>query len=160
MQARFAFVASAYVTLIPFIVYNLLDRQQTASPVDQVIVRRVSNLWKFFFDRDMKPSEQWINAIEDAILMFSDQQLVTGIGILVSGYTQLHCSLSIYHWQIIVYLAWFSSLTHMTTLTALRHFFREQPTLAYWRLFFMGCTIVLLVIALIPTGYVYSEAQA
>src|SRR5450756_2077760 len=118
MQARFAFVASAYVTLIPFIVYNLLDRQQTASPVDQVIVRRVSNLWKFFFDRDMKPSEQWINAIEDAILMFSDQQLVTGIGILVSGYTQLHCSLSIYHWQIIVYLAWFSSLTHMTTLTA------------------------------------------
>jgi len=63
--------------------------------------------------------------------MFSDPQLVTGIGILVSGYTQITCSLSTYYWQVIVYLAWFSSLTYLTTLTALRAFFCKQLMLAY-----------------------------
>jgi hypothetical protein len=100
-----AFVASAYLTLIMVIIYYLLDRQETSSPVDQVIVQGAATIWKFFFKGDQKPSEQWIDAIEDAILAFSDQQLVTGIGMLVSGYTQLHCSLSLYHWQIVVYLA-------------------------------------------------------
>jgi hypothetical protein len=149
-----AFVASAYLTLIMVIIYYLLDRQKTDSPVDQAVVKGAATIWKFLFNQDQKPSEQWIDAIEDAILTFSDQQLVTGIGMLVSGYTQLHCSLSLYHWQIVVYLAWFSSLTHLTTLTALRNFFRDQRTLAYWRVFFIGCLIVLLATSLIPTGYI------
>jgi hypothetical protein len=99
----------------------------------------------------------WSGAIETAVLMFSDQQLVTGISILVSGYSQLRCGLSTYHWQIVVYLAWFASLTHLTTLTALRQFFRRTPILAYWRVIFMGCTIGLLATALGPTGYVWQD---
>ncbi|KAH8752416.1 hypothetical protein BGZ57DRAFT_965715 [Hyaloscypha finlandica] len=148
-----AFVASAYITVILVIIYYLLGSQKSTSPVDKAIVKGFSNLWTTCFDQDLKPTDQWIDAIKEAILSFSDQQLVTGIGMLVSGYTQLRCSLDLYHWQIVVYLTWFSSLTHMTTLSALRHYFHEQPTLAYWRVFFMGCTIVLLATSLIPTGY-------
>lgn len=91
--------------------------------------------------------------------MFNKQQLVTGIGILVIGYTQIECSLSIYHWEMVAYLAWLSSLTHLTTLTAIRMPFRKQPTLAYWRVIIMGCTIVLLGALLIPTGFVAEDSD-
>ena len=84
--------------------------------------------------------------------MFSDQQLVTGIAILVSGYAQLPCGLSSYHWQMIVYLAWFSSLTHLTTLTVLRQYFRRNPAARLWRAVLMLLMVTLLGIALLPTG--------
>jgi hypothetical protein len=146
------FMASAYLTLVMVIVYYFFDGNKTSSRVDRVIIEGFSNLW--LISKCPKPPQKWSDAIETAVLMFSDQQLVTGIGILVSGYTQLSCSLSTYHWQIVVYLAWFSSLTHLTTLTALREFFRENPTLSYWRVVFMGLTMALLASALIPIGYV------
>lgn len=157
LQVITGFMATAYITLILVIVHYLFDHDQTKNPVDRVIIDSVAKLWKYLIsDRD-KPALKWSEAIEFAVLMFSDQQLITGIGILVSGYTQINCGLSAYHWQIVVYLAWFSSLTHLTTLTALRTFFREQPTLAYWRVFFMGCTVVLLATALGSTGYIYQD---
>jgi hypothetical protein len=147
-------MATAYITLMMVIVHYLFDHDETSNPVDRVVIDGAGKLWKALISDRSKPLEKWTEAIEAAVLMFSDQQLVTGIGILVSGYTQINCALSTYHWQIVVYLAWFSSLTHLTTLTALRAFFRDQLTLAYWRVFFMGCTIVLLAAALAPTGYV------
>ena len=156
-------MATAYIILGVVIIHYLFDYEHTENPVDRVIIDGAAKLWKCLISDRAKPSQNWSTAIESAVLMFSDQQLVTGIGILVSGYTQLPCSLSAYHWQVVVYLAWFSSLTHLTTLTALRAFFRSQPTLAYWRVFFMGCTIVLLGTALGSTGYIsqiYSERTA
>jgi hypothetical protein len=147
-------MATAYITLMMVIVHYLFDSDEISNPVDRVVIDGAGKLWKALISDRSKPLEKWSEAIEAAVLMFSDQQLVTGIGILVSGYTQINCALSTYHWQIVVYLAWFSSLTHLTTLTALRAFFRDQLTLAYRRVFFMGCTIVLLATALAPTGYV------
>jgi hypothetical protein len=159
------------LTTITLMIYYIFDYERTLNPVDRVIIDGAAKLWGYLIgncakpsqnrndaiesaDRTSKQSQKWKGAIKNAVLMFSDQQLVTGIGILVSGYTQIRCSLSTYHWQVVVYLARFSSLTHRTTLTALRAFFRSQPTLAYWHVFFMGCTIVLLGTALAPTGYV------
>ena len=42
----------------------------------------------------------------------SDQQLVTGLAILIAGYTDL-CSRPIYHFRIISALGCFSSITHL-----------------------------------------------
>jgi hypothetical protein len=148
------FMATAYITLLMVIIHYLFDHEETQNPVDRVIIDGAARLWRLFISNRNKPSKEWSKVIESAVLMFSDQQLVTGIGVLVSGYSQIPCALSTYHWQIVVYLAWFSSLTHLTTLTALRSFFRRQPILAYWRIVFMGCTIILLATALGPTGYI------
>lgn len=82
----------------------------------------------------------------------SDLQLATGIAILVSGYSQLHCGLSCYHWQIIGRLAWFSSLTHLSCLTLLRNYLHNHPSRRHWRLLFMFFLIVMLVTAMVPTG--------
>lgn len=77
---------------------------------------------------------------------------MTGIAILASGYSQLACGLSSYHWQIIIYLAWFSSLTHLTTLTVLRPYLHKYHLLLLLRLLFMATVLCLLGYALLPTG--------
>lgn len=83
----------------------------------------------------------------------NDLQLFTGFAILVSGYLQLHCGLSLYHWQIVVYLAFFSNLTHLSTLTFLRHYLYLRQVKRLWRLTAMFFFAVMLVVALIPTGH-------
>ena len=87
------------------------------------------------------------------MLAFSDLQVVTGIAILTSGYTQLHSGLAAYHWQLVVDLAWFSAITHLTTLTCLRHYFQRRKILRSLRLIFIGITAVMLGTALASTGY-------
>lgn len=82
----------------------------------------------------------------------SDIQLATGIAILVSGYSQLHCGLICFHWKVIGRLAWFSSLTHLSCLTLLRNYLHNHPAQRHWRMLFMFVLIVMLITALVPTG--------
>ena len=87
------------------------------------------------------------------MLTLGDSQVVTGISILVTGYIQLACGLQFYHWLIVVDLAFFSSVTHLTTLTCLRSYLQERPAIRLWRLISMGVIAVLLAVALGSTGY-------
>lgn len=82
----------------------------------------------------------------------SDLQLATGIAILTSGYTQLRCGLSSYHWLVICRLAWFSSLTHLSCLTFLRDYLYNRKPQRQWRLLFMLALIIMLITAMVPTG--------
>ena len=113
------------------------------NPIDKGILSRKARL---------NPAKTWETTFRTAILMFSDQQIVTGIALLISGYAQITSGLSIYHWQIVVYLAWFSSLTHLTTLTFLRQYFRDSPGPRLWRTVLMVIMVMMLGIALLPTG--------
>jgi hypothetical protein len=87
----------------------------------------------------------------------SDLQILSGLSILISGFAQLKCGLSIYHWQVLVYLAWFSSLTHLSCLTFLRKYLNEHPGERNWRVFAMLILVILLVVALLPTGTIDVE---
>lgn len=102
--------------------------------------------------RILKPLQPLKPTFDRAVLMFSDQQVVTGIGLLASGYAQLHRGIESYHWQMLVYLAWFSSVTHLATLTALRQYFRTNHAARLWKAVLMLVTVVMLGIALLPTG--------
>ena len=103
-------------------------------------------------------SQKLTQALQSAVLTFSDQQSITGIAILVSGYSQLACGLAIYHWQVTVDLAWFSSITHLATLTCLRHYFHQRPTLRVWRILLMGITVAMLACAIGSTGFLGIES--
>ena len=91
-------------------------------------------------------------ALRRIVRMFSDQQVATGIALLASGYAQLSSGISNYHWQMLVYLAWFSSLTHLTTLTVLRQYFQDNRKARLWRAVLMLVTVMMLGAALLPTG--------
>ncbi|KAJ5240592.1 uncharacterized protein N7469_002183 [Penicillium citrinum] len=93
-----------------------------------------------------------IQAKAQCILSMSDIQIITGISIIVSGATQLRCGISTYQWQVLVYLAWFSSLTHLSCLTLLRRYLFQRRGERIWRLVCMAILVILLILALLPTA--------
>ena len=94
---------------------------------------------------------QWREIIETITLSLSDQQLVTGLAILVAGYYEtLNGGLSVYHWNIVVYLAWMSSAVHIASLTLLKDVFNERPKLRNVRVAGMLLLLVLLTAAMWP----------
>ena len=82
-----------------------------------------------------------------------DVQLLTGFGILLSGYISLSCFISAYHWQLVVYLAWFSNLTHLACLTALRRYLHQHQSERNWRLLLMTILWAALIPAMVPTAF-------
>ena len=90
------------------------------------------------------------NRLERFILTLSDQQLVTGLGILIAGFSTL-CTRQVYHFKIISALAWFSSTTHLSTLAVLRVYFMNHRSLRAWRVVAMACIFVLLILTLVIT---------
>jgi hypothetical protein len=85
-------------------------------------------------------------ALEKFILTLSDQQLVTGLAVLVGGFSN-HCSLSIFEFNVVIALAWFSSLTHLATLDVLREYFLDNAVVRTWRVIGMVIMLILLVAA-------------
>ena len=145
-------MATAYLTLLLIIAHYVLDCFPLShlNTIDRGFLRFVRRKLK------IRGTYTWAPTIHKSIMMLSDQQLVTGIAILAGGYSQLPCGrISLYHWQLVVYLAWFSSLTHLTTLTVLRQYFREHPTIRIWRVSLMLCVLLPLSVALLPTGAEY-----
>ena len=88
--------------------------------------------------------------LEKFILALSDQQLVTGLAVLIAGFVSPY-SMSMYHFNIIAALGWFSSTTHLSTLAVLRAYFIEHPRLRDWRVGAMLTVLALLAIAQVVT---------
>lgn len=87
-------------------------------------------------------------------MSLSDQQLVTGLAILVAGYYEMfNNNLDLYHWQIVVYLAWLSSSVHIASLTLLRDVLNRNATLRNLRVAGMLILLVLLSVAMWPTRF-------
>ena len=83
-----------------------------------------------------------------------DVQIVTGLGIMTAGYIELaHGNLAAYHWRLIIYLAWFSNLTHQAALIFLRGYLRDHPRERLWRFCLMTLLVVMLLVALLPTAF-------
>ena len=142
---------SAYATLVLITTHYVCNYQDAKSPIDRGVIRSVTP--KRWCNPATQSPRKWNEAVESAVLMFSDLQVLTGVAVLVCGLSQLRCGISTYHWQVMVNLAWFSSLTHLATLTSLRSHFRKRPTMAIWRVLLMGITLGLLLAALVPTGW-------
>ena len=77
------------------------------------------------------------------VLALSDQQLVTGLAILIGGVANQR-KLTGYEFSVVVSLAWFSSTTHLATLDTLRHYFLQHKTLRDWRVIGMVMLLILL----------------
>ena len=67
----------------------------------------------------------WSSVTKKVLLGLSNTQLLTGIGIQLTALID-HCTLSIYHYWIAVNLAQLSTITHLMTTVALRHYFLEH----------------------------------
>ncbi|RDL41421.1 Uncharacterized protein BP5553_01400 [Venustampulla echinocandica] len=80
--------------------------------------------------------------IRKLLLSFSDQQILTGIGIQSVGLAKMH-SMVPYHFFIIWMLSLLSTATHIGTLLALVNDFKRDWVLRWLRQFFMFVNLVL-----------------
>ncbi|KAL9093887.1 MAG: hypothetical protein Q9165_003810 [Trypethelium subeluteriae] len=137
---------SAYITLTAVVLAYVGGQvdEDLLGPVDIVVLR-------------VKPFPQRKSrlhaTLRAAILVLSDQQMVTGIAIMGAGFNGLiQESISVYHFQTVLYLAWMSSSVHLSALTILATYLNNRKALKAWRLAGMATLLVLLIIGLIPTA--------
>ena len=104
----------------------------------------------------LKPTDEcrhfWIPVIEKVILNLSDQQLLTGLSMLIAGFAT-HCSISAYHFAIVGDLAWFSSNVHLTSLTVLEKYLLKEKGVRNWRVISMVCMGMLLLANSVMQGH-------
>ncbi|KAF4459269.1 hypothetical protein FALBO_13968 [Fusarium albosuccineum] len=92
-----------------------------------------------------------LKVLEKSILGMCDVQIVTGLGILISGYADLPKGISAYHFLLVTHVAWFSNLTHICGLTVLRRYLHSRPAEKWGRLICMALLSVMLLGAMAPT---------
>ena len=94
----------------------------------------------------------WQKAIDNAVLGYADQQIIYGFAILIAGFIQWG-SISVYHYHVVIYLAWMSSNTHLSAVTLLPWIFDNENRQIRNMLRLIGMSIVaaMLVAALVPT---------
>ncbi|TGO70833.1 hypothetical protein BELL_0659g00080 [Botrytis elliptica] len=68
-------------------------------------------------------------AVTPLIISLADQQLVTSSAVMIAGLYNFH-KISAYHYNIIVYLAWFSSFTHTVAFVSMGDHFLQNHVLA------------------------------
>ncbi|KAK4206165.1 hypothetical protein QBC37DRAFT_329282 [Rhypophila decipiens] len=124
------------------------------NPVDRVFLSAVRK-WQFLdYSQATVETKKNINKIcNKCVVGFADIQIMTGIAILISGIRPTICGLQAYHWQIIVHLAWFSSITHLSALSFLRHYLINRRREYYIRGILMAVLAGLLAVAVGFTGH-------
>ena len=96
-------------------------------------------------------SPVWARTMRNSILLLGDSQIVTGVAILTAGFIQSH-QMTIYHFNIVLYLAWQANSTHMTTLTILRTYLRRHRPVLKWRVTAMTIMFIMLFVSLALTA--------
>ncbi|KAI1842380.1 hypothetical protein JX266_011421 [Neoarthrinium moseri] len=144
-----AFIVSAYVTFFAVLtayISGLVDRS-LLGPIDT----EVFCITPFMPHR---PSN-WSRAqkyLRKGVLALSDQQIVTGVAIMGAGFQGLRTgSMSVYHFQVVLYLAWMSSSVHLSGTTLLQSYLHKRRGILIWRLSGMMTLLIMLIIGLVPT---------
>ncbi|KAF5520697.1 hypothetical protein CGCA056_v008008 [Colletotrichum aenigma] len=92
-------------------------------------------------------------AFDESVIMLCDVQVVTGLGILISGFVLLRCGLDAIHWQIAVFLAWFFTVTHLSGPEVLRTHLNTYVWSKHLRFSLMSLLLILLLVGIVPTGF-------
>lgn len=86
---------------------------------------------------------------EAVILSFSDQQLITGLSILIAVRYFMGCEISAYHYDVVCNLVLMSVVTHLSSLAVISGYFSN---------FLLGaCRIVLIIFTLGLAGVMFAE---
>lgn len=105
-----------------------------------------------FFKIPDSKRDFWVPIIQKLVLSLSDQQLLTGLAVLIAGFWT-HCNISVYHFALVNDLAWMSSAVHLTTLSVLHDYLLKRPTLRNWRVVLMVAMALLLVASNVMQGH-------
>ncbi|KAJ4989502.1 hypothetical protein SVAN01_05037 [Stagonosporopsis vannaccii] len=161
----FAYLASAILAILAIVYGYLSDSlpESYLNETDKTViasfqsclpsarnVARIRSVYEkiksiVFLGRRSKPHRELTRrqreeVVRRFILTLSDQQLATGLAILIAAVAN-QCTLTVWEFQLAFSLAWFSSTTHLATLDCLRDYFLKHGEVRNWR---VGGMIVLL----------------
>ena len=165
-----AFVVSASLTLLTTIIALALNRQSegTFNWIDYSSRSFMQWLLPLLLGIHYGPDTKFFaNCLKDVVVALGDTQLVSGIAILiVATYKFANGSITIYHFNFVSDLAWFSSNTHILSLLVIRSFEesvktpKDQGESKFWillpnriRVFLMIVLAGLLLFVSIVSGY-------
>jgi hypothetical protein len=140
-----AFLISAYMTFAAVLIAYLtgMVESELLSVVDKRLFRIRSRI-------QHHPRIQ--TALRKFVLSLSDQQIVTGIAIMAAGLRGLaKDTITTYHYQLVLYLAWLSSSVHLSAISLLTPYLSQYHGLRTWRLIGMLALLVMLLVGLVPT---------
>ncbi len=142
-QVISSFVASAFISLclLAANIVFIASSSKAANRIDNQVFTRARSL-RLFIIKDAQ-SKFWIPVIEKVLLNLSDQQLLTGLAVLIASFVT-HCSISVYHFSLAGELAWFSATVHLATLDVLQHHIKHRPFTQHVRAILMICLAILL----------------
>lgn len=146
------FVVSAGLVLflsLAHLIFTISDTQDE-NRVDMFLHRALTGIG--FSIGAGRKRDFWVPVIEKVVLSLSDQQLLTGLAVLIAGFWT-HCSISVYHFALVNDLAWFSATTHLTTLNVLQDFFRQNSVLRTSRVILMVVMGILLLASNVMEGH-------
>jgi hypothetical protein len=142
-----AFTISACIVFV-VVFGGYVVRQLGTESFNRIDYGVLSLLHRRRIRKDTPKPKDWSELYFKSVLMLSDQQLVTGIAILIAAFAQI-CTISTYHFQICTFLAWVAGNTHLVALTSLRPFLRARPNMMRWRLVGMFVMFGMLFAALV-----------
>ena len=83
------------------------------------------------------------------ILSFSDQQMVTGLSLVIATRWYMGCTISAYHYDIVCNLVLMSVVTHLCSVTFITPYFQHRV---------LGlCRIVLILLTFLFAGFMFAE---
>ena len=94
----------------------------------------------------------WFPIIEKVVLALSDQQILTGLSIIIIGFVT-QCSISAYHFAIVDDMAWFSANVHLTGLGILRGYLSQRPVHRNWRIYSMVVLAIFILASTVMQGH-------
>ncbi|KAK0666782.1 hypothetical protein QBC41DRAFT_348511 [Cercophora samala] len=136
------------------------DGSRKANPVDRQVLYHIRKFLKKILPRDhdnyFTEEAGFHNAQKIFIKIiagWSDTQMLTGLGILVSCFVAASDGLSAHHFQIATNLAWFSNLTYFAAMTFLRGKHHQTRPVKITRWVSMTILTVMTLVATIPTAW-------
>ena len=97
--------------------------------------------------------DYYAKIIVPLVLGLADQQVVTGLAVLLAGF--IKCDISVYHFNIVADLGWLSSMTQLNSVIVLREFLQERRAARMWWYFAMSSITILLILTMIVQGNEY-----
>jgi hypothetical protein len=118
---------------------------------------REPNASSVISDLNEEYEERKRSAMESFMLSLSDQQLVTGIAVVIAAFSR-RCQISYVSFGIATQLAWCSCITHLVTLASLRTYLDENRRTKRLRMALVTIMFVLLLGMVIYLSSVFPAA--
>lgn len=131
-----SFLLSGFIAIILAFAYALMGDEHLgeSNSLDDWVLRLFQKypLWHLRNQR-----LRWRPVLQKVVLELSDQQILLGIAMLFAGLLQ-RCTITEYHFSMVLNLAWMSCSVHITTLMVQKDYLKDKPKLRKWKVFLMA----------------------